>query len=95
MCFGSAFCTDKPLQTDTAQASMERPTAMTNNSKRPIVITAFYCNILFWLQADKKTYPKSTQNALRISLVISCKAVGHAPSMSTEQRIAPTTPLTA
>ncbi|MBQ1985846.1 MAG: hypothetical protein II230_06040, partial [Clostridia bacterium] len=42
---------------------------------------------------QKKTYPR-VQEYLRISLVISCKAVSQSSSMSTVQRIAPTTPLT-
>ena len=76
---------DSPLQMDTAKASMERPTAMTNNSQRSIFISSYT-----WVGAQKKTYLSLGQ----ISLIVSDPARrGIFSSMLTGPRSAPTTPL--
>ena len=46
MCFAFSFFTESPLHTETANASIERPTARIKSSHKLTLITVFRCFVI-------------------------------------------------
>lgn len=71
VCKGLSVRTLSPLQTDTANASIDRPTAIKNNSSKPIFLSS---SVVY--PAENRHKKRPICRVEQISLVISCKTRG-------------------
>ena len=91
-CLALSVRTLSPLQTDTANASIDRPTAIKNNSNKPIFLSS---SVVY--PAENRHKKRPICRVEQISLVISCKTRGASSPVCwlcrAAERSAPTTPL--